>query len=46
MAEQCQHINAAERYRLLTLLRKSEDMFRGMLGKYNTTPEGLKKSTM
>ena len=37
MAEQFQHLNPAERYRLLNLLRKFEDMFDGELGTWTTT---------
>ena len=38
MAEQCQHINTAERYRLLTLLRKYEALFNVTFGTWNTAP--------
>ena len=41
MDEKFQHINAAERYRLLTLLRKCKDIFDGMLGTWNATPVEL-----
>ena len=37
MAEQCQHLSAKERYRLLNMLWKFEDMFGNMLGTWNTT---------
>ena len=36
MSEQCQHLNAAENFRLLILLRKSEYPFSGTLGTWNT----------
>ena len=35
MAKQCQHLNAEECYRLLTLLWKFEDLFGGVLGTWN-----------
>ena len=41
MAEQCQHTKSEESYRLLTLLRRSEDLFDSTLGMRNTTPVEL-----
>ena len=41
MTKQCQHINAKERDRLLSLLSKYEDLFDGTLGTWNTTPVDL-----
>ena len=41
MSEKCQHLNSKESYRLLTLLRKSEDLFVGTLGWWNNTPVDL-----
>ena len=38
MEKKCQHLTATERYRLLKLLKKSEDLFNGTLGTWNTTP--------
>ena len=37
MPELCQHLNGVERYRLLNLLRKIEDLFGGTFGTWNTT---------
>ena len=41
MTEHCQHITAAEIHIILHLLNKSEDMFDGTLGMWNTTPVDL-----
>ena len=41
MTEQCQHVNTPERYRLLNILKKSEYLFDGTLGMWNTTPIDL-----
>ena len=41
MTEKFQHLNDVEHYRLLTLLRKFEDMFVGALGTWNITPLDL-----
>ena len=38
ITKQCQQINTKEWKRLLSLLRKSEYLFDGMLGTWNTTP--------
>ena len=37
MTEQCRHLNAEERKKLLILLRKFEDLFEGTFGMGNTT---------
>ena len=41
MSEKCQYLNAAERYIILTLLRKFKDMSGGTLGTCNATPVDL-----
>ena len=38
MAKQCQHPTAKERYRILHIVKKFEDLFGGTLGIWNTTP--------
>ena len=38
ITEQCQHLTATERHRLLHLLKKFEDIFNGTLGTWKTTP--------
>ena len=42
MSKQCQHLNAAKRYSLITLLNKFEYLFDGTLGTWKTTPVDLK----
>ena len=37
MYKKCQHLNAVERYRIITLLSKLEDLFDSTLGTWNTT---------
>ena len=37
MAEKYQHLNAAERYRLINILKRFEDLFDGTSGMLNTT---------
>ena len=41
MDEKCQHLSAEERYRLLTVLRKFEDILDDTLCMSNTTPLDL-----
>ena len=41
MEKKIQHLNTAERNRLLTLLREFKDMFDSTLGTWNTTPVDL-----
>ena len=38
MTEQCQHLTATERHRLIHLLKKFKDMFNVTLGTHKTTP--------
>ena len=37
ITNQCQHLSSKERNRLLTILKKFEDLFEGTLGTWNTT---------
>ena len=41
MDKQCQHLTTTERYRLLHLLKKFEDLFDGTLSTCNNTPVDL-----